>query len=127
MFKIEEYPEMPVHAETTRRDLRFKVRRGVGFVEFHIDRPQRGDLTSVSAAGLTFEINADDDMKEGMAVQAATVLIGECAIEGDLAVRHVRPVNESRIEAGCMFYPSSHTGVEKWSAAVAVIEAVGED
>ena len=31
------------------------------------------------------------------------------------------------VEAGCMFYPSSHTGVEKWSAAVAVIGAVCED
>jgi hypothetical protein len=118
---------MPVHAESTRRDLRHKVRRGVGFVEFEIDRPLRGNLTSVSVAGLTFEVNTEDEMKEGTAVQAAVVLIGECAIEGDLAVRHVRRVNESRIEAGCMFYPSSHTGVEKWSAAVAVIGAVCQD
>jgi len=115
------------HAETTRRDLRHKLRRGIAFVEFEIDGPHRGDLTSVSVAGLTFEVNTDETMEEGTAVQAATVLIGECAIEGDLAVRHVRQVNESRIEAGCMFYPSSHVGVEKWSAAVAVIGAVCDD
>ena len=127
MFETEEYLEMPVHAETTRRDLRFRVRRGVAFVDFEIDRPQRGDLTSVSVAGLTFEVNTDEELAEGTAIQSATVLIGECAIEGDLAVRHVRRVNESRIEAGCMFYPSSHTGVEKWSAVVAVIGAVCED
>ena len=115
------------HAETTRRDLRFKVRRGVAFVEFEIEGQRRGDLTSVSVAGLTFEVNNGEGMKEGMALQDATVLIGECVIEGDLAVRHIRHVNESRIEAGCMFYPSSHTGVEKWSAVVAAIGAVCED
>jgi len=103
------------------------VRRGVAFVEFEIDGPRRCDLTSVSVAGLTFEVGNDEGMKEGLAVQAATVFIGECAIEGDFAVRHIRRVNESRVEAGCMFYPSSHTGVEKWSAAVAVIGAVCDD
>ena len=114
------------HAETTRRDLRFRVRRGIAFVEFEIEGPRRGDLTSVSVAGLTFEVNNDEGMEEGRAMQA-TVLVGECAIEGDLAVRHIRRVNESRVEAGCMFYPSSHTGVEKWSAVVAVIGAICED
>jgi len=115
------------HAESTRRDLRFKVRRGVGFVEFDSDGPRRGDLTSVSVAGLTFEVNTDEGLKEGIALQDATVLIGECAVEGDLAVRHLRQVNDSRIEAGCMFYPSSPIGLEKWSALVAVIGAVCED
>ena len=118
---------MSVHAETTRRDPRHRLRRGIAFVEFEIDGPRRGDLTSVSVAGLTFEVNTDEGMEEGTAVQAATVLIGECEIEGDLALRHIRRINDSRIEAGCMFYPSSNTGAEKWSAVVAVIGAVCDD
>ncbi|MEE8411887.1 MAG: hypothetical protein V3S47_05250 [Acidobacteriota bacterium] len=118
-------------ATTTRRDLRHEVRRGIAFVEFEIAESGkgklRGDLTSVSAAGLTFELDTDAGVEQGALVQAATVLIGECAIEGDLAVKFVRRMNESRIETGCVFYPSSHIGAEKWSAVVAVMKAVCTD
>ncbi len=119
---------MSHHGATTRRDLRHKVRRGIAFVEFEIDDSGdgllRGDLTSVSVAGLTFEVDTDAKIEKGTMLQAATVLIGECAIEGDLAVRHVRQMNESRTETGCVFYPSSHVGAEKWSAVVAVMQAI---
>ena len=122
---------MSHHAATTRRDLRHKLRRGIAFVEFETDDPsngpRRGDLTSVSVAGLTFEVDTDAVLEKGTMLQAATVLIGECAIEGDLAVRYVRRMNESRIETGCVFYPSSHVGTEKWSAVVAVMEALCAD
>lgn len=122
---------MSHHAATTRRDLRHKVRRGIAFVEFEIDDSGngllRGDLTAVSVAGLTFEVDTDAALEKGTMLEAATVLIGECAIEGDLAVRYVRRMNESRTEAGCMFYPSSHTGAEKWSAVVAVMQAICVD
>ena len=118
-------------ATTTRRDLRHEVRRGIAFVEFEIaesgNESLRGDLTSVSAAGLTFEADADAGVEQGTMVQTATVLIGECAIEGDLAVKFVRRANESKIEAGCVFYPSSHVGAEKWSAVVAVMKAICTD
>lgn len=117
---------MSIHAETTRRDLRHRLRRGVAFVELEADEDLRGDLTSVSPAGLTFEVNGGESVEERMAAQAATVLIGECAIEGDLAVKHIRQVSDSRIEAGGMFYPSSHTAAEKWSAVVAAIGAICE-
>ncbi|TDI47703.1 MAG: hypothetical protein E2P01_06515 [Acidobacteria bacterium] len=116
---------------TTRRDPRHKLSQGIGFVEFEIDDSrngrQRGDLTSVSVAGLTFEVDTDAGMEKGMLVQAVTVLIGECVVEGDLAVKYVRRVNESRTETGCVFYPSSHTGAEKWLAVVAVMKAVCVD
>ena len=122
---------MSHHAATTRRDLRHKLRRGIAFVEFEIDDssngPLRGDLTAVSVAGLTFEVDTDAALEKGTMLEAATVLIGECAIEGDLAVRYVRRMSESRTEAGCMFYPSSHTGAEKWSAVVAVMQAICVD
>ncbi len=122
---------MSHHSPLRRRDLRHRLRRGIGFVEFEIDDScngqRRGDLTSVSVAGLTFEVDTDAGMEQGTMLQAATVLIGECAIEGELAVRYIRRVNESTIETGCVFYPSSHAGAEKWSAVVAGIQAVGAD
>lgn len=122
---------MSHHAATKRRDLRHKLRRGIAFVEFEIDGSDnvrwRGDLTSVSVAGISFEVDTDVALEKGTLLQAATILIGECAVEGDLAVKHVRRVNESRTETGCVFYPSSHTGAEKWSAVVAVIKAVCVD
>ena len=122
---------MSHHAATTRRDLRHKLRRGIAFVEFEIDDssngPLRGDLTSVSVAGLTFEVDTDADMEKGTLVQAATVLIGECAVEGDLAVRYNRRKSESTTEIGCVFYPSSHAGAEKWSAVIAGMQAVCND
>ncbi len=122
---------MSHHAATTRRDLRHKVRRGVAFVEFEIDDSGngrlRGDLTSISVAGLTFEVDNDAAMEKGTLLQTATILIGECSIEGDLAVRYVRRMSESRTETGCVFYPSSHIGTEKWSAVVAVMKAICTD
>jgi hypothetical protein len=115
----------------TRRDLRYRLRRGIGFVEFEIgdsgNGRRRADLTSLSVAGLTFEVDTDVGMEQGTLLQAATVLIGECAIEGDLAVRHIRLVADSTIETGCVFYPSSHAGAEKWSAVVAGMQAVCVD
>jgi len=116
-------------AATTRRDLRYKVRRGIAFVEFEIEDSGRlrGDLTSVSVAGLAFEVDTDTGLEQDTQVQAATILIGECVIEGDLVVKFIHPVNESKIETSCVFYPSSHVGAEKWSAVVAVIKAVCND
>ena len=122
---------MSHQSPATRRDLRHSLRRGIGFVEFEIgdsgNGRRRGDLTSVSVAGVTFEVDTDAGMEEGTLLQAATVLIGECAVEGDLAVRYIRRVNESTIETGCLFYPSSHAGTEKWSAVVAGMRAVCAD
>jgi len=115
----------------TRRDLRYRLRRGIGFVEFEIgdsgNGRRRGDLTSLSVAGLTFEVDTDVGMEQGTLLQAATVLIGECAIEGDLTVRYARLVADSTFETGCVFYPSSHAGAEKWSAVVAGVQAVCVD
>jgi hypothetical protein len=100
-------------------------------VEFEIgdsgNGRRRGDLTSLSVAGLTFEVDTDLGMEQGTLLQAATVLIGECAIEGDLAVRYVRLVADSTIETGCVFYPSSHAGAEKWLAVIAGVQAVCVD
>lgn len=122
---------MSHQSPTTRRDPRYDLRPGVGFVEFEVNGSandcQRADLTSVSVAGLTFEMDTDPGIEEGTLLKAATVLIGECEVEGDLAVRYIRRVNESRIETGCVFYPCSHLGAEKWSAVVAGIYAVCAD
>jgi len=119
---------MSNHSETTRRDRRHKLCRGGAFVEFEIepstDGRWRGELTSISAAGLTFEMDTGVLIETGTLLQAVTVLIGECAIEGDLAVRYVRRANESTNEMGCVFYPASHAGAEKWSAVFAGMEAV---
>ena len=117
---------MSIHPETTRRDLRHRLRRGIAFMDFETDERLQGDLTSVSPAGLTFEVNGGESIEEDRTIQAARVLIGECAIEGDFVVKHIRHVSDSRIEAGGMFYPSSHTGAEKWSAVVAAIGAICE-
>jgi hypothetical protein len=115
----------------TRRDVRHCLRRGIGFVEFElVDSGKgrlRGDLTSLSVAGLTFEVDTDLGLEKGALLQAATILIGECAVEGDLTVKHIRLVAESTIETGCVFYPSSHAGAEKWLAVIAGMEAVCVD
>jgi len=88
---------------------------------------RRADLTSVSVVGLTFEMDSDPGIKEDTLLQATTVLVGECEVEGDLAVKYIRRVTKSRIETGCVFYPSTHGDAEKWSAVVAVIHAVCAD
>ncbi len=114
-----------------RRDPRHSLRPGVGFVEFGTrgsgSRDRRADLNWVSVAGLTFEADADPDIEPGTLLEAATVCVGECEVEGELSVKSVRRVNESRLETGCLFYPSSYAAAEKWSAVIAVIQAVCGD
>ena len=115
----------------SRRDPRHSLRPGVGFVEFGTggsgSRDRRADLTWISVAGLTFEADGDPDIEPGTLLEAVTVCVGECEVEGELSVKSVRRVNESRVETGCLFYPSSHAEAEKWSTVVAVIQATCGD
>jgi hypothetical protein len=96
-------------------------------VEFKIADPgvidYRADLMEVSVSGLTFEMDAGPSFDTGMLLKGAIVRVGKCEIEGELSVKSTRSPRAARVEAGCLFYPSSELGEEKWSAVIAGIGA----
>jgi hypothetical protein len=111
----------------TRRDPRFALRAGSGFVDFRsgppAGRPYRADLVAVSVAGLTLEMDAGPSFEIGAVFPRATIHVGACVVEGELLVKHSETVRETRIELGCLFYPSSELDEEKWSATVEGLQA----
>ena len=116
---------------TTRRDPRFALPGGTGFVEFDSGRPGggrvRADLTDVSVAGVTFELDAGSSFKKGEILSNASAHVGDCVVEGELLVKHSELVHETRLEVGCLFYPSSQLDEEKWSAVLAGLQAAGRN
>jgi hypothetical protein len=118
---------MTVQTPSTRRDPRFALPEGAGSVEFqvdgHSDVHYRAGLKDVSVAGLTFEMDVGPAIARGDLLRGAIVRIGECEVEGELAVRYIQVPREARIDVGCLFYPASQIGEEKWSSVVSGVRA----
>ena len=110
-----------------RRDPRFALPAGAGFVEFEAGEfgngRHRADLVEVSVAGVMLEFEAGPSFGTGTILPNVTVSIGECVIEGELFVKHSESIPESKLQVGCLFYPSSQLEEEKWSAALAGLQA----
>jgi len=110
-----------------RRDPRLALPSGAGFVNFEAgeigDGRYRAELVEVSVAGMTLEFEAGPSFETGTILPNATVSIGECVVEGELFVKHSESIHDSRLEVGCLFYPSSQLDEEKWSAALAGLQA----
>ena len=118
---------MAQKAPSTRRDPRIAVPGGAGFVEFDSGGPDavrhRADLAEVSVSGVTFELEAGPSFEIGAVFSNATLHIGGCLVEGELLLKHSEPVRKSRVEVGCLFYPSSQLDEEKLSAVLAGLQA----
>ena len=117
---------MAQKARTMRRDPRVAVSGGKAFVEFDADGSHgarcRAELVEVSVAGMTFELEAGPQFRKGAVVANVTVHIGDCVVAGELLVKHSEPVRKSKIEVGCLFYPSSQFDEEKLSAVLAGLQ-----
>jgi hypothetical protein len=118
---------MAQKAPSTRRDPRFALPGGVGFVEFECGGSDEGrlraDLVDVSVAGVTFHLDAGPSIEKGAILSNVSAHLGDCVVEGELLVKHREPVGRSRLEVGCLFYPSSQLDEEKWSAVIAGLQA----
>ena len=118
---------MAQKAPSTRRDPRIALPDGVGFVEFTSggpdDRRLRADLVAVSVSGVTLEMDSGPSFENGAIFHNASAHVGDCVVEGELLVKHSEPVDASRLEVGCLFYPSSQLDEEKWSAVLAGLQA----
>ncbi len=111
-----------------RRDPRYPFPSGAGFVEFEVDGQRYwAELTEVSVAGLSFEMDSGLGLKVGASMRDVIVHVGECDIEGELSVNHTQVGDQSRHVVGCLFYPASQLGEKKWSAVVASRLAGGGD
>jgi len=110
-----------------RRDPRLALPAGAGHVDFEAGDSgvgqHRAELVEASVAGMTLELDAGPSFDSGEILRNAAVHIGECVVEGELFVKHTESVHESRLEVGCLFYPSSQLDEEKWSAVLAGLQA----
>jgi hypothetical protein len=119
---------MTKHSPMTRRDPRHKLRPGSGFVEFmDPDDAQRrvsGTLTLVSASGLAFEVDrVVPNLRAGTWLRDAKMLVGNCELRGDIAVRNARPLEKSGMGVGGLFYPSSPTEEDRFLVLIASLES----
>lgn len=117
---------MLVQVPSTRRDVRHRIRRGSASVELPHPRVPgtrvTGRLYVLSVAGFAFELEADPEaFRPGELIPRVDLRVGDCLLQGELAVRDVRDVGGGRIEVGCLFYPTAHDE-ERWSALIAGIE-----
>ena len=96
-------------------------------MEFDTEGPDgmrhRADLVEVSVSGVTFELDAGPSFEKGAILSNVTLHIGDCIVEGELLVKHSEPTRKSRLELGCLFYPSSQLDEEKLSAVLAGLQA----
>lgn len=119
---------MTVPPPFTRRDPRLALREGVA--ELHVpavqfdDPPTVAVVTRISVAGLGFRIDRSRrDLETGMLVRGVRIRVGECEIEGDLAVRDVDDGAGSLLEIGGLFYPAGNETEGRLMALIAGIEA----
>ena len=83
----------------------------------------RADVMEISVSGMTFELEAGPKFENGAILVNANLHISDCVIEGELLVKHCALIRESRVEMGCLFYPSSQIDEEKLSAVLAGLQA----
>ena len=122
---------MSEQALSTRRDARHALRPGAALLsvpaETRNEPPTIAIVTVISLAGVGFRVDAmRADLETGALVDGARIRIGECEIEGRLAIREVHPVKPTEIEVGALFFPSDHEGEGRLMALIAGIEAARE-
>lgn len=112
---------------STRRDTRHPLRRGSSFVESTMPLAASGEaravLTRVSVSSFAFEVDGiHPELEVGTRLAAVTVCVGDCTLHGDAVVRSTAKAGD-RSEIGCLFYPESPSGEERWMALISGIEA----
>jgi hypothetical protein len=102
---------MTTATPTGRRDRRFDLQSGLSSIEFEHpseDRRCIGELLMISVAGLAFRLNGTvNGIEPGTVIIGAKVSVGDCALEGDLAVKNATPEGDGGTRLGCLFYPET--------------------
>jgi hypothetical protein len=111
-----------------RRDRRFELQAGLSSIEFDHPSEERrciGEMLMISVAGLAFKLNgAVNGIEPGTVIIGARVSVGDCALEGDLAVKNATPVEDGGTCLGCLFYPDTGVDETKLMTLLAGMEAV---
>ena len=120
---------MSPHSSSERRDPRYSFRPGIAFVEFSIPDigSCRADLTVLSMCGLCFEWQEPaHEIEPETLLTDVTIHVGECELQGNVAVKISRRIDKSKTEIGGLFYPASDEIEDKLMTLIAGIEAVQE-
>ena len=73
-----------------------------------LDAVVRAPVAAVSVAGLAFQVEGSlNSFRPGCGIDGVSVRFGGCRIHGDLVVRNSNPLDDGRIEVGCLFYPTA--------------------
>src|SRR6185369_4180911 len=116
---------------STRRDKRYALRPGAGFVEIPLtierSRPISAPILKLSASGVAFEVpGAFAGIAAGTTLADVELRIGTCVLRGDILVRDVRPLRSEGGEAaevGGLFLPENREVESRLMALLAGIAA----
>jgi hypothetical protein len=118
---------MSVESASKRRDPRYRLDDGTGTVTFSLDASEEGihfgALNQIGLRGVGFVMTSGPRMTSGTLISSATLVIGTCEIVSDLVVIQCQRGPDSKIEVGCMLYPTSKESEEKWAALIAGMAA----
>ena len=114
-----------------RRDPRYYLRANHAFVEFddpaQPDTHWSGRLVGLSAAGINLTIDALPQLEPGTILRDVTLRIGNCRISGSITIKNLKPLDETRLQLGGLFYPGSEMEASRLMALLAGMEAVDWD
>lgn len=112
---------------STRRDPRFDLRPGAGFVELGVGQPggelQRAPLRALSICGVAFEAESERSGPTKEAVFFGRIAVGACRVSGEIVVRSYHPIAGGRTEVGALFRPSTQDDELLLAGLVAGLEA----
>lgn len=112
----------------TRRDERFALRHGTAFIDFPSGRLGHGRsiavLTHVSAAGVQCTIDGPDPaFATDEHIDAVTMRIGDCRIQGDLVIKNARRSGADTTEIGCLFAPAAGVDEDRFMMLLVGLDA----
>lgn len=111
---------------SSRRDARHRI-GGSGSlvtcaVPLSVAGAQEATLTTLSVAGLAYEVDGPSAHEPGTRLVGLEVRVGNCTIQGDAVVRSSIELGPGRFEVGCLFFPASSAEEDRWMAVIAGIE-----
>jgi len=122
---------MSTTAKDRRRDARHEIANRTK-ARLEIERPdgtrRQWPLVEVSVSGLSFVASPGDAaFTPGARLEGASLVLGDCRVEGALSVIYVSPKSATESLCGGMFYPRSVTHQARLANVLSGMDLVADD
>jgi hypothetical protein len=116
---------------SSRRDRRFSLRPGCGFVEFDYPpsgRRWRAALIQISVCGVSFEKTEDmPDLAPGTTLEGVSLRVGDCEVCGTIRINNTAKLGASGSVFGSLFYTASERDQTRLMGLIAGMGAIGPE